>query len=297
MKAPMILICLLCTLNVAHGQHQDVQERKTLRIKITVPAQNDFGDEHIEKVGFSLFGEKVSFVWVHPSMDDTAYLNREFLKDAFMKQMFFFDLGFEADSLVFAKKFPRITMPTLPNIEAYDQYQQKIVDSLYRLSSMDLYRDSTEYRFTPASQYSLKESRDALRKGGFGFGNPAGYLGDIQKLADDIAREVASSSFKVSFDSVLVFQSAVRRLDRLLEGGEIFELEGLIYGTPSFFSEIAAKHLQAEENRFFEDGGTKWRPAHGDLSRNTRVKIYVRLEQDGKVTIKLPKYLGNWTGD
>ncbi|WP_157970227.1 hypothetical protein [Albibacterium indicum] len=292
MKVAMILFCFLCTLNVAHGQSQSAKEAKTLRI--TVPAQNDFGDEHIEQVIFSLNDDTVFSVRVYPNKDDTAYLNREFLHNGYPRHAFYFDMGFEADRLVLVKKFPGIKMPVLPNTEMYNVYQQKKDDVQYKIASIDSYRDSMTYRFY---SYSGPEDIKKPTKGGTGFGHPARYLGDIQKLADDIAREVASSSVNIPFDSVLVFQSIVQRFDKRTHGDKVFVLEGLIFGDSSVFSEIAAKHLQAEENRFFEDGETKWRPAHGDLSRNTRVKIYVRLEQDGTVTIKLPRYLGNWTGD
>jgi len=291
MRVFIILISLLCILSVAYGQPQASRESKTLRI--IVPAENDFGNEDIERVSFLLYEDKTSFVWVHPKIDDTISLDREFAKgNAWVS--FFFDLGFEADSLVFAKKFPGVQMPVLPSLEVYDNYLRERVDSLYRISWIDFYQDSTKYQFSP---YSPQKNSETLRKGGFGYGKPARYLGNMQEVAADIAREVGSSSIQVPFDSVLVFQSTVRRFDMLLEEEEIFELEGLVYGVRSVFSEIVSKHFQSEENRFFEDGGTKWRPAHGDRSRNTRVKIYVRLERDGSVTIKLPRYVGNWTGD
>lgn len=287
MKVLIVIIALLGTLDAAHSQTRnggiDTEEGNILRF--TVPAQNHFLDEHTEIVSFSLRSDTVFSIHIIPRKDDTAYLNREFLTHPFGGKMFSFDLDFEADRLVFAKKYSRIPQSAAPAVKVLNSRGQKYEDKLYKIISMRFYNDSTEYTY--GWNYDFGKP---------GIGRPAQYKGDIDEMEAGIAREVAVTSIKAPFDSVLVFQALVRRYSESTGYG-IFELERLLYGKSSDFSEIAVEYLQSKENNFFDDGKPKWIAAWIERRINSRVKVYVRLNRDGSVTIKLPKRLQNFTGD
>lgn len=282
MKVCISIITLLTVLNVAQGQtHSDptnTDKRNILRF--TVPAKNDFLDERTEIISFSLRDDTVFAIHVIPGKDDTT----EFLLHPFGGKMFYFDLCFEADRLVFAKKYPEIPLPVAPPVEIQNTHGQKN-DKLYKIVGIRFYRDSTEYTY--GRNYDL---------GPGAIGTPPQYKGDIGDVAAGIAGDVAAASIPTPFDSVLVFQAVVRTFSKSTGYG-IFELEGLRYGTPSAFSEIVAKHLLANENNFFDDGKPKWIAGWIERPISTRVKVYVRLGRDGSVSILLPKRLGNFTGD
>lgn len=284
-----IIMVVLGNLNVAQGQPYGRHERNILRF--TVPAENHFIDKNTEHIAFLLNSDTVSFVRIEPKRDDTAYLNQEFLEDSFGRwKTFFFDLGFAADRLVFAKKYPRVSTPVVPHVEIKNIDGSEHEGKLYKISSIDFYRDSTRYT------YDSNTSEKEIEKGGFGYGKPARYADNLDRLANEIAREVRNASIRVPSDSILVFQAVVRRFDRLT-GYSPFELEGLLYGKSSTFSEIVTERLRAKENNVFDDGTPKWIAASGDRPMNTRIKIYVELTRDGSVIILLPRYLGSWTGD
>jgi hypothetical protein len=281
-----IIFILFCIVNAVWGQppsksHFAAGNGKSL--VFTVPANNHFLDVHTECIGFALRGDTIMSVQVFPKTNDTAYLKRTFLDGTFAQKLFFFDFDFEADRLVFAKKYPKMPLPVAPSVEVQNINGQKDRDKLYKIFKIILYADSTTYGY--AWNYELK--RDAYSSG---YGVHAKFTGNIQEVAAGIAREVATTSIKAPFDSVLVFQSVVEK-HKVGPWGQ-FRMEHLIHGAPSAFSEIAEKYLV--------NNGSKWKAAINATSggtMSTRVKIYVRLNRDGSVTIELPRYLGSFTGD
>ncbi len=283
----MVIVVLLSASHAARSQPYDVHGRNTLRF--TVPAKNHFLDKHTDHMILLLWGDTVSLAHILPRKDDTAYLNRTFLVHPFGGKMFSFNFGAEADRLVFAKKYPALLPPVVPRVEIQNILGQKDGDKLYQISQISFFRDSTVYTYVRHDEFGRKGAVS-------GNGIPSRYTGDICQVAVGIAREMASTATRVPFDSVLVFQAVVFRGNQTAGYGR-FELEHLLYGTPSAFSRIAAKHLMAKENNFFDDGKSKWVAARLELPMSTRIKVYVRLERDGSVTIQLPKYLNNFTGD
>ena len=162
----------------------------------------------------------------------------------------------------------------------------------YSISAIDMYVDSTTFCYSHGYKWNDKSY----------FGLPAKYKGDLKNLENQISRDITSSYDGTPIDSVLVYEAVISLSDAELgrTAEEKFELKRLLFGKESVYSAIVAERLRAKETNYFDDGQPKWAAAiQGSSGRRmeTKIKIYVRLNKDGSVTIKLPKMLGNFTGD
>jgi|GEM_PF-1222963 len=292
----LTIFLFLCLSKTAQGQTTDEMYKNPdimRKLIITVPIQNHFGDEHIERIGFAIDSDTIASVYIDPK-HDTAYIKKTFLASgAFSQRFFFFDFGFEGDRLVFKKKYPQIQSPTLPSAKITNMYEKEDSSRTYTIGGVRLYADSTVYVYTHGYKPDYTKSH---------FGMPAKYVGDLQEVEEQIAREMASAAVGTLLDSTLVYGAVITRypVEEGMAAREKFELENLLYGKPSAFSKIVEKTLLAKETNFDENGQPKWdfaiMPTSG-RPMDTRIKIYVHLNTDGSITIKLPRMLGNFTGD
>ncbi|TYP92254.1 hypothetical protein BC792_11729 [Sphingobacterium allocomposti] len=267
MKQYIIGIIFLCSLNILQGQHKEDNGNTDLkhRLLVTLPSKNYFNNKYVERIAFAIDGDTISSVSIQP-IADTSYLKVTFLEGAFKQKFFFFDFGFIADRIIFKQKYPHMQLSAFPGV--------RIV-------------------YTNMSEQSNKKSY---------FGVPAKYLGDLKEIETRISRDVMSTNLKTSIDSVLIYEAIVSYSPLGFSNTQPakFELQRLLYGQTSVFSDIAEKNLRANETNFYKDGKPKWSPAiQGSSGRpmETKIKVYVRLNTDGSVTLKLPRMLGNFTGD
>lgn len=295
MKQYIIAIIFLCSLNMLQGQHKEDNVNTDLkhRLLVTLPSKNYFNNNYVERIAFAIDGDTISSVSIQP-IEDTSYLKETFLEGAFKQKFFFFDFGFIADRVIFKQKYPHIQLSAFPDVRIVDIYDKEDVNKKYTMEGVRLYSDSTVYVYTNIYEQSNKKSY---------FGFPAKYLGDLKEIETRISRDVIrSTTLKTSIDSVLIYEAVVSYSPPDFSNTQPtkFELQRLLYGQTSVFSDIAEKNLRAEETSFYKDGKPKWSPAiQGSSGRpmDTKIKVYVRLNTDGSVTIKLPRMLGNFTGD
>lgn len=294
MKKYIFTVIFLCILKPALSQRH--KENLNIDIKhrllVTIPSQNYFGNKYIERIAFAIADDTVSSVAIYPK-EDNAYLKETFLEGPFKQKFFFFDFGFEADKIVFKQKYHHIQLLTFPFARIVNMYEKEDSSKKYTIEGVRLYSDSTIYVYTNSYEADSKISY---------FGFPAKYKGDLQGLETRISRDIASTTSKTPIDSILVYEAVVSFSPS--DFGRIrhtkFELRRLLYGKESVFSGIVERNLRAEETNFYEDGKPKWVAAIQGSSgtpMDTKVKIYVRLNADGSVIIKLPRMLGNFTGD
>lgn len=294
MKQYIIGIIFLCSLNILQGQHKEDNGNTDLkhRLLVTLPSKNYFNNKYVERIAFAIDGDTISSVSIQP-IADTSYLKVTFLEGAFKQKFFFFDFGFIADRIIFKQKYPHMQLSAFPGVRIVNIYEKEDVNKKYTLEGVRLYSDSTVYVYTNMSEQSNKKSY---------FGVPAKYLGDLKEIETRISRDVMSTNLKTSIDSVLIYEAIVSYSPLGFSNTQPakFELQRLLYGQTSVFSDIAEKNLRANETNFYKDGKPKWSPAiQGSSGRpmETKIKVYVRLNTDGSVTLKLPRMLGNFTGD
>lgn len=196
--------------------------------------------------------------------------------------------------MVFKKKYPHIHLSALPSAKVTNRYGKEDTSRKYTIEGVHLYLDSTIYHYAHGYQPDHTKSL---------YGMPAKYVGDLQEVEEGIAREMASVSAQTPIDSTLVYGAVITRYpseSEVMPAKEKFELENLLYGKPSAFSKIVEKILLAKETNFDENGQPKWDFAIlGTSGRpiDTRIKIYVHLNTDGSIIMKLPRMLGNFIGD
>jgi len=295
MKNCLILTILFCLLKPAQGQTRDEMYKNPDIMNmmwITIPAQNHFGDEHIERISFTIDSDTISTVGIHPKYD-TAYIKKTFLAGVFSQRFFFYDLDFEGDRLVFKEKYPHIQLPALPSTKVTNRYGKEDTSRKYNIEEVHLYLDSTTYVY--AHGYKPDHTKSL-------YGIPAKYVGDLGDIEARISQDMAAAAASTPIDSTLVYGAVITRfpVEKGMAAREKFELGSLLYGKPSVFSEIVKKNLMAHETSFGENGKPKWDFAIlGTSGRpiDTRIKIYVHLNKDGSITMKLPRMLGNFTGD
>lgn len=294
MNHHIITMIFVCLLKIAQGQQHEENGNTNVkhRLLVTLPSSNYFGNKYVERIGFAINSDTISFVSVHPT-DDTAYLKETFLHGPFKQKFFFYDFGFEADKIVFKQKYPHIQLPIYPVAKIVNMYEKEDAHKKYIIEGVRLFPDSTIYVYTNGYQTNSIRSH---------FGFPAKYTGNLKDLETKISRDMASTTLRTPIDSILVYEAVVSYAPSDFEPirHTNFELRRLIFGKESTFSSIVEKNLSADETSFYKNGKPKWSAAiQGSSGRpmDTKVKIYVRLNADGRTTIKLPRILGNFTGD
>lgn len=242
------------------------------QLKVSMPDQNDFGKSSIVRIFHGYDSNKLSYVKFYYNESDST--KEGFLNTFFKEYSKAFDLNFPADSLMLAKLYPDLRFPEIPIITPQTIYRKADNRYHYDIAEVSRYRDSTLYLYTRGYDMSSDP----------GYGMPVKYKGDIKDLEKHIAKEVNTLSFSNKVDSVLIFQGVIS------SKGSV-ELEKLLYGTKSEFSDIVQKIILQS---------SKWSPAIHAMSGRpltVRIKIFVQLTESGAISVKIPKQLYNFTGD
>ena len=116
-------------------------------------------------------------------------------------------------------------------------------------------------------------------------------------IDEGMVTRVGLKAGKIAADSIIVFRATViagesRNQDKL-------QMDELIYGKETYFSDIVRKVLNDTNNKSSMPGHSNWAAATNASARpqTTRIKIFAWLKPDGQVELKLPSKLQNWTGD
>lgn len=194
-----------------------------------------------------------------------------------------FDLALEGDRYLLAKKYGTIRYLTAEQI---DRIPWPESGEATNLAGTKFDGDSVF-----CSGVVILSNRRPFDPDG-GLWPPARYQGDLNTLAATIAERLAKEGKGVAFDSALVFEGKVTKQ---------FQLKDLtlVLGEKSFFSEVAADVLlEKEAGAGSEPPRAGWFPAMIDRGAiEAKIRIFVKLEQDGTVMIETPRRLRSLTGD
>lgn len=271
----ILIIAFLCILTEARCQNVDngIFLGKRKQIKICFPIKNDFGNNNVKKIYLFFHKKEPSFIKVH-----IVNLTKNIEKNEY------YDLGFEGDIFMLKQKYPKIPSPLLPVISGQNVYGTKDTTRLFNISSASIYPDSTVLVYNEGFEEEIEHTY---------WGVPVKYESSISEIENKIAKQILEFKEDTIADSVVVFEAIVSKERE-------FKLIGLIGGTPSRFSNIVQKIFQEKATNYFQNGQSKWRAAieyNNGRSIESKIKIYARLNENGSVSIKLPKTLRNFTGD
>ncbi|MFD1772126.1 hypothetical protein [Sphingobacterium suaedae] len=182
----------------------------------------------------------------------------------------FYDLTFEGDILVLRSRYP-----TFPIVKSSTFY--RITEN--ELNSHDVHfirvvRDSVKVRL-----YGPGDVRGNETRAGF----PARYKGNLDSLAQKIAKELRTDGYGYAIDSVLVYQARVER------NGSFVKMSRIV-GKVSPFSKILEKAFPLQQ--WFRPGPVDtaiWKAAiiyTSGAPISTNVRMYAKLNKDGTVTLK-----------
>ncbi|MGO3109947.1 MAG: hypothetical protein ACTIJ8_15915 [Sphingobacterium sp.] len=296
MKVYILATFLLFAFKQAPAQRyqEDNKVAESDLFRVTIPIKNDFKDQHIKSISLLFGSDTLRFATVRPDPTDSSYIQNNFLQSAFASKNRFYDLGFEADYYVFKNNYPQIQVPKTPDARRMKFAVNGNIETIkhYSISEIRMYTDSTTFIYTHGYKWNEKSY----------FGFPAKYKENLEDVEDQISRDMKSSHSDVSIDSVLVYEAVISltetEIGRTRE--EEFELKRLLFGRESAFSTVVEKNLKARKINYYNDGKSKWTAAILATSGRpieSKIKVYVRLNKDRSVTIKLPRMLGNFTGD
>lgn len=184
-----------------------------------------------------------------------------------------YDLEFEGDAYLLEHKYGTIQYRA-PIISAYYKQQNQLRTKPYEQIGAIIRQDSVIYHIS-TGKHGVEE--DII-------GGPPQLLEGVGELANTIRELYLKKNLSGEIDSVLVFQGNIGKLPQ----NQIRNLR-LVAGKESYFSKIAYEEIQNKKNA--------WRPAGisvGPIA--TEVRIYVRLNKDGSVTIKTPRRLRTLSG-
>ena len=186
-----------------------------------------------------------------------------------------FDLRFEGDAYLFKEKYPPLKH-NLPKVDIESIYPDNESCPTHDRFEASVFRDSVVYFFSQDCVYDNLKKDNAERGDNF----PATPRVRPQELGNNIAEAFRAINTPGQVDSLLVFQGTV---GKNLKGESIRNLH-LVIGDASVFSDLVEKELAQP---------LIWTPAilGGVVPRETTIRIYVRLEQDGSVTLKTPSQL------
>lgn len=281
-KLIFILLLTFCTTTFAQNV---IESKEGKYLKLTFPTKSNFVNSHILSIHYGFDADTMSQVIVNPVEDET-YMDREFLKGSMKQRFKYFDLSFEGDRLVFKKNYSSIEVPLTPRLQFLDKRGKLSPECSYKLISIGVFKDSSVFFF----------SADSLPEPMF-WGQPAKFKGELRLLETQISQKLADLNVKRNPDSIIVFRATViagesRNQDKL-------QMDELIYGKETYFSDIVRKVLNDTNNKSSMPGHSNWAAATNASARpqTTRIKIFAWLKPNGQVELKLPSKLQNWTGD
>lgn len=201
------------------------------------------------------------------------------LKDTMPRK--YFDLRLEGDRYFFSRKYGAIQYL---NVEHNNQIP-------WPKNSGDVILTATTFDGDSVVCFGMSGPPDLLRADR-SLGTPMHYRGDLNALARRIEQNIWRIGVGSVVDSALVFEGTVT---------EEYELKDLrlVLGEKSVFSDLAA-HVLLEQGDFEFVSLPKagWYPATNRIRvLKARSRIFVKLEQDGSVTIETPRNLWSTGGN
>ncbi|MBE8721373.1 hypothetical protein [Sphingobacterium pedocola] len=187
------------------------------------------------------------------------------------RKSLYFDLSYEADSVFFKEKYDMVNIVS----EGTELFSSKDINALQQdnLYSIVAFKDSIIYRFLTDKRLLEGEKKGIL-------GWPASYGGNMKELQQTISmRYKKEKQFTEERDSVYVLKCKVLRDDSL---GDVER----IVGRPSLLYDIIVEE--------FRKSSKSWRAAileTSGLRHDTFIRVLVRLNRDGSITIKTPRGL------
>lgn len=210
----------------------------------------------------------------------TIFLN--FPKSERRKERLHFDLVLAGDRYFFEGKYGTIQYF---NTEQIDQIPWPGNEKAIILRSTTFDGDSVVC-------YGELETSDVARSNrDWGVGSPAKYQGDISSLAAQIAERLGEEGKGEVIDPALVFEGTITR------HGYLRDLT-LVLGEKSVFSDVAEEALLWR----IQESGEKllrmnWFPASIDRGPiEAKIRIFVKLEQNGAIKIETPRKLRTFSG-
>lgn len=193
-----------------------------------------------------------------------------------------FDLLLVGDRYFFSRKYGEIQDPSTVRVDqiAWPEKSDRLV---LRLAKFD--GDSVTYVGEIVPPDNPLWSDDGVMR-------PIRYRGDITSLAKKIEQGVREIGAGSVVDSALVFEGTVTRE---------YELKDfrLVLGGESAFSDLAVHVLlEKGDDELVSWPKAGWYPATANTRPlEARSRIFVRLEQDGSVTIETPSKLWSTRGN
>ena len=248
-------------------------------LEIAIP---DISNRHIFKENLSL--KSISVIYKN---EWPYYVNFNFndSKNKYGKSEHY-DLAFEGDSLLLNQKYGYIHVIDLKS-SIKSIWGKKDTTTSFTISSTAIYRDTVFYRFF--QQWPGMEIKKTNPEGIVGM--PAKYKGDLEVVGAQIVKQLKAKRNTEVTDSTLVFQGTISK------NGKLEALE-LVVGQASALSEITEEVLLRKDGDISTGGERyEWNAANIDRGPiESKARIYVKLEPEGKVTIKTPRVLRTFTG-
>ena len=196
-----------------------------------------------------------------------------------------YDLMFEGDNYLLNDKYGLIDH-VKPEVY-FHTASIRDTSTAFIISSTAIYRDTVFYRFF--QQWPGMEIKKTNPEGIVGM--PAKYKGNLEDVGTKIAKQLKAAENAGVTDSTLVFQGTISK------NGKLEALE-LVVGQASALSEITEEVLLGKDSDISTGGERyEWNAANIDRGPiESKARIYVKLEPEGKVTIKTPRVLRTFTG-
>ena len=191
-----------------------------------------------------------------------------------------FDLAFEGDAFLLSKNYGNITF-----IEPKRIKNTPWPDDNMPVTLTGLTFDGDSVAFRGEHNAKIKFDPDWV------VGMPAKYKGNLENVGTKIAKQLKAAGNAGVTDSTLVFQGTISK------NGKLEALE-LVVGQASALSEITEEVLLRKDGDISTGGERyEWNAANIDRGPiESKARIYVKLEPEGKVTIKTPRVLRTFTG-
>lgn len=264
-----LIVAVACS--ISNGMYAQVRYNENKYIKFTIESDKSikcFFKKH--SIAYSL-----SIFYKH-NIPTSSLLQFKGIDGYRHPKSLYFDLEYEADSIFFDQVY-NVNNMALRKIELSDFESKEM--SKKGLYSVVIFEDSVVFRFIKDIYFWANKKNRIL-------GWPASYQGgDVEDLEKAISQRYRKEEQnKVRMDSIYVFKCQVLRNDSL---GDIEQ----IVGETSSFSEIVVQE--------FRKNSRSWRAAileTSGLRHSTFIRVFVRLNRDGSVTIKTPKELHTIAG-
>lgn len=273
MKSLQLNIMFIFLVGNACAQQKEDSMSTTFGELTRVTIENNIAENlgtNIKNIGYYFINGELSDVIVRfekPIEDLNFGANEEFLI-----RNKGFEMTNEADIVLLNEQFPNIKSPPKPTMTSANYLGDVDTSKNYNIYAIERYRDSTIYTFSTGLE--MKHS--------FYFLTKAYFRGNVEEFKNDIKSSMLVTKPVEIIDSIVILEGIISK-----DGN--FENPSLIYGGKSSFSELLLQKLRKTKWRpaFLSSTGAKWR---------VKIRIYVRLNEDGDITIVYPNKIYNSTG-